>query len=46
MKTKAAAVLMARHGIILASPDLMTALDCLQRMNTNAFAVLTQKMID
>ncbi len=46
MKKKAAAVLMPRHGVILASPDLITALDCLQRMNTNAFAVMAQKWIE
>jgi L-fuculose-phosphate aldolase len=46
MKKKAAAVLMPRHGIILAGGDLITTLDCLQRMNTNAFAVLAQKWID
>ena len=46
MKTKAAGVLMPRHGVILASPDLITALDCLQRMNTNAFSVMAQKWID
>ncbi len=45
MKKKAAAVLMPRHGVILASPDLITAVDCLQRMNTNAFAVMAQKWI-
>ena len=46
MKSKAAGVLMPRHGVILASPDLITALDCLQRMNTNAFSVMAQKWID
>lgn len=46
MKNKSAAILMPRHGVILASPDLVTALDCLQRINTNAFAVLAQKWID
>jgi len=46
MKKKAAGVLMPRHGIIVAGVDLMTVLDCLQRMNTNAFAVLAQKWID
>jgi L-fuculose-phosphate aldolase len=46
MKKKAAAVLMPRHGIIAASPDLMTALDCVQRMNANAFTVLAQKWLD
>ncbi len=46
MKKKAAAVLMPRHGIIVASANLMTALDCVQRMNTNAFTVLAQKWLD
>jgi len=46
MKKKAAAVLMPRHGLIAASADLMTALDCVQRMNTNAFTVLAQKWIE
>jgi len=45
MKKKAAGVLMPRHGIIVASADLMTALDCVQRMNTNAFTVLAQKWL-
>jgi L-fuculose-phosphate aldolase len=45
MKTKAAGVLMPRHGIIVAGVDLMTVLDCVQRMNTNAFAVLAQQWI-
>ena len=46
MKTKAAGVLMPRHGIIVASGDLMTAIDCVERMNNNAFTVLAQKWID
>ncbi|REG11697.1 class II aldolase/adducin family protein [Pelolinea submarina] len=46
LKSKAGVVLMPRHGVILGSPDLITALDCLQRINTNAFAVMTQKRID
>lgn len=46
MKNKAAAVLMPRHGIIVAGCDLLTTLDSLQRMNTNAFAVLAQKWIE
>jgi len=46
IKRKAAAVLMPRHGLILASMDMMVALDCLERMNNNAFAVLVQKWID
>jgi len=47
MKRKAAAVLMPRHGIILASQNnMMVTLDCLERINNNAFAVLAQKLID
>lgn len=46
MKVKAAGVLMPRHGVIVASGDLMTALDCVERMNNNAFTVLAQKWID
>ncbi len=46
MKAKAAGVLMPRHGIIVASGDLMTAIDCVERMNNNAFTVLAQKWID
>jgi L-fuculose-phosphate aldolase len=46
MKEKAAGVLMPRHGLIAAGGDLMTVLDCVQRMNTNAFSVLAQKWIE
>jgi L-fuculose-phosphate aldolase len=47
IKRKAAAVLMPRHGIILASAsDMMVSLDCLERINNNAFVVLAQKLID
>jgi L-fuculose-phosphate aldolase len=46
MKSKVAAVLMPRHGIIVAGGDIITALDCLQRINTNAFSVLAQKWIE
>ena len=46
MKKKAAGVLMPKHGIIVASGDLMTAIDCVERMNSNAFTVLAQKWID
>jgi len=45
MKEKAAGVLMPRHGLIAAGGDLMTVLDCVQRINTNAYAVLAQKLI-
>ena len=47
IKTKAAAVLMPKHGVILASAsDMMVSLDCLERINNNAFAVLASKLID
>lgn len=46
IKSKAAAVLMPRHGIIIASHDLMNALDSLERINNNALAVLAQKMLE
>jgi L-fuculose-phosphate aldolase len=46
MRTKAAAVLMPNHGIIVASKDLMTALDNLERINNNAWTILAQKLLD
>jgi len=46
IEKKAGAVLMPRHGIIIASKNLMTALDVLERINTNAFVVLAQKLLD
>lgn len=46
MKAEAAAVLMPRHGIIIASTDLMIALDSLERMNNNALTVLAQNLLD
>ena len=46
MKAKAGVVLMPRHGIIIASKDLMTALDILERVNNNAMVVLAQKLFD
>jgi len=45
MEIKAAGVLMPRHGVIAAGGDLLTVLDCVQRMNRNAYAVLAQKWI-
>jgi L-fuculose-phosphate aldolase len=46
IKAKAAAVLMPRHGIIIASQGLMNALDSLERINNNALAILAQKLLD
>lgn len=45
LQTKGAAVLMPRHGIIVAAKDLLVALDCLDRIHNNAFAVLFGKLI-
>ena len=45
LKTKGAAVLMPRHGIIVAAKNLLVALDCLDRIHNNAFAVLFGKLI-
>jgi len=46
MKKKAGVVLMPKHGVIIASQGLMIGLDVLERVNTNAFANLAQKLID
>lgn len=47
MKKKAAAVLMPKHGIIVASANnILVTLDCLERINNNAFTLLAQKWID
>jgi len=41
----AAAVLMPRHGIIIAAKDLYAAIDTLERSNTNAWCIITQKIL-
>ncbi len=46
IKKKAGVVLMPRHGVIIASLSLMTALDVLERLNNNALAILAQKLLD
>jgi L-fuculose-phosphate aldolase len=47
IKNRAAAVLMPRHGIIIASAhDMMITLDSLERIDNNAYAVLSQKLLD
>ena len=45
LTTKGAAVLMPRHGIIVAAKKILVALDCLDRIHNNAFAVLFGKLI-
>lgn len=41
----AGVALLPRHGIFIAAGDLYKAIDCLERMNTNAYCYLAQKMI-
>jgi len=45
MGRMAAALLMPQHGIFIAAASLYKALDCLERMDTNAYCALTQKWI-
>jgi L-fuculose-phosphate aldolase len=45
MSTAAAAVLLPKHGIFLAGHDLFKVLDALERIDTNAWCILTQSMI-
>ena len=42
---RAAAVLLPEHGIFVAGTDLYTAIDCLERMDTNAWINLAQKLL-
>ena len=43
VRDKAAAALLARHGIFIASSGLLPALDCLERIDISAFTNLAQK---
>jgi len=36
---------MPRHGIIIAAKDLSAAVDCLERLNTNAWCIIAQKIL-
>jgi L-fuculose-phosphate aldolase len=45
MGRMAAALLMPQHGIFIAAAGLYKALDCLERMDTNAYCVLAQSWI-
>lgn len=45
MRKQAAAVLIPYHGIILAGQDFGLVLDALERINTNAYCILAQKML-
>jgi len=45
IRTQAAAVIMPRHGIILAGRDLYTTVDALERIDTNCWCILAQRWI-
>jgi L-fuculose-phosphate aldolase len=45
IKTQAAAVLMPRHGIILAGRNLLTTVDALERIDTNCWCIMAQRWI-
>lgn len=46
MRSQAAAVLMPRHGIMVAGKDLFAALDAVERIDWNAYCLMAQKFID
>lgn len=46
MSTFAAALLMPKHGIFIAACSLLKALDCLERLDTNAYSFLVLKNLD
>ena len=46
MESFGAALLMPQHGVFVVGPTLFWALDCLERLDTNAWCQLTQKWIE
>lgn len=46
MKQFAGIVLLPEHGIFIAGADLYKAIDCLERMNVNAYCNLAQRLIE
>lgn len=46
IRKQAGAVLLPRHGIILAGPDLFAVVDALERIDTNAWVILAQRMLN
>ncbi len=46
IRTQAAAVLIPRHGILVAGKDLLAALDALERIDWNARCILLGRLID
>ena len=45
MRDQAAAVLMPNHGIILAGMELLAVLDALERIDTNAYCILSRSLL-
>jgi L-fuculose-phosphate aldolase len=45
MEIQAAAVILPRHGIIVAGKDLLAAIDALERIDWNAWCILAQKLL-
>ena len=46
IRNQAAAVLLPRHGILVAGKDLLAAADALERIDWNAWCVLAMRLID
>ena len=46
IRKQAAAVLMAKHGIIVAGKDLLSAVDALERIDWNCYCILASKLMD
>ncbi len=45
MQKSAAAILMPQHGIFVAGKDIWTAIDSLERINTNAWCIIARKIL-
>lgn len=46
IQTQAAAVLLPRHGIIVAGKDLLAAVDAVERIDWNAYCLMAARWID
>ena len=45
IRKQAAAVIMPKHGIIVAAKDLLSAIDAVERIDWNAYCILSQKLL-
>jgi L-fuculose-phosphate aldolase len=45
MEKQAAAVILPRHGIIVAGKDILAAIDAVERIDWNAWCILAQKLL-